>query len=235
MFWELTDDDILSAQAGDVRATQRVYAVAMPTCERMALALCGSRDAAARVLHGLVQRSAGQMSVWRSADEAGRWFMHHTVLLTREHAPAHVVDEALLHGVGGPDVVAYGAMIYALRKLPQQQREAFILTHAQRWNTRLCAVAMDCSNRAVETHLIEANKKIQSLTGEHFDALTSALRTVYTTLPLDVPLPPGTLARRIHRGRSMRRLLRLLIPAAAIVFLLIALFILLYIVPRVDM
>jgi len=234
MFWELTDDDLLLAKAADPKATERLFAAALPTCERMALALCGTRDATRRVLRGLTHRSARQLDAWRSADQAGRWFMHHTILLVRENMPNNVTDDALLQGVGGPDLVAYGALISAMRKLPPQQREAFVLTHAQRWNTRLCAVAMDCSNRAVENHLIEANKKIQSLSGEHFDALTSALRQVYTTLPLELPLTPDRLAGTLHRGRRTRRVLRLTMWISVAIALTAAVWFVLHVLPRID-
>jgi len=210
MFWQLTDDDLILAQAGDTGAAQRVFANALPTCERIALALCGTRPAARRVVKEVAKRGARQFDRWRAADDAGRWFMHHTILLTRRsRKPVEPKYDILLEDVGGPDVVQYQAMIAALRNLPPQQLEAFVLTHAQRWNTRLCAVAMDCSNKAVENHLAEANRQMTPLLAKNVDLLTAALAQVYKSLPLDLPVAPETIAFRVRTGRSVRRVTRL--------------------------
>ena len=202
MFWKLADEDLYLAHAGDAAATERVYAAALPPCGRIAATLCGDAASASRVLNRLVDRSADAVSNARDASEAGRWFMHQTVLLCREQPQATDVDaDTLMHDVGGPDVAAYRALVAGLRKLPRQQQEALLLTYSQDWNPRLCAVAMDCSTNAVETHLGEATRQLTPLAGGHFAALMGAVRQVHRQRPLDLPAAPATVAARVRRRR----------------------------------
>ncbi|HEX8325334.1 MAG TPA: sigma factor-like helix-turn-helix DNA-binding protein [Tepidisphaeraceae bacterium] len=210
MLWNLTDEDLYAAQAGDAVATERLFAAALPPCGRLAATLCGDDRGAARALQRLVDRSVDQLRSSRDSGEAGRWFMHQTVLLTREQPqPTNIDDDTLMAGVGGPDVVAYRALIAGLRKLPRQQQEALLLRHAEDWNTRLCAVAMDCSTQAVQTHLDEATRQLTPLAGGHFTVLMSAVRQVHQSRPLNLPQTPAMVAARVRRRRWTGRLLRL--------------------------
>lgn len=205
MFWQITDDDIAAACDGNTGAIERVYAQALEPCARVATSVSGRPDVAHNVLRELVRRSTKQFEKWSYADEASRWFMHHTIILLREHRkPLTPRDDMLLKDIGGPDVVQYVAMVNAIRKLPDQQQEAFLLTHAQRWNTRLCAIAMDCSNTAVESHLVEANRQIQPLLGEHASALLGFLNKVHLSIPIEYPSAPKIIAARIKARRGAR-------------------------------
>lgn len=209
MFWKLTDEDLLLAQAGDAGATERVYASALAVCGRTAATLCGDAAGATRAIDKIVDRSADQLSRSRDAQDAGRWFMHQTVLLAREQPqPTSVDGDTLMAGVGGPDVVAYRALIAGLRKLPRQQQEALLLTHCELWNTRLCAVAMDCSTQAVQTHLDEATRQLTPLADGHFGELMSAMRQVHTSRPLALPKPPAEVAARVRRKRGVTKIVR---------------------------
>ncbi len=211
MFWQITDEDIDRARAGDTGAIERVYAQALEPCARVATSIAGQTDIAQKVLRELVRRSVKQLEHWEYADAASAWFMHHTVILLREYRkPVPADRDILLHDIGGPDVVQYHAMINAIRKLSDQQQEAFILTHAQRWNTRLCAVAMDCSNTAVETHLAEANRQVQPLLGKNFAALVGFLEQVHRSIPIDLPAAPKSIAIRIKARRGAKLLSYLL-------------------------
>ncbi len=205
MFWQITDEDIAAARNGNTGAIERVYAQALEPCCRIATSIAGRHDVARSVLKTLVRRSTGQLEKWDYADEASAWFMHHTVILLREYRkPISPDHDPLLHEIGGPDVVQYRAMINAIRALPEQQQEAFILHHAQRWNTRLCAVAMDCSNTAVEAHLSEANRQIQPLLGINFAALIGFLQQVHRSVPLELPAAPKTIATKIKARRGLQ-------------------------------
>lgn len=207
MFWQITDEDLDRARSGDGSAIERVYAQALEPCARIATSIAGQADIAQKVLCELVRRSVKQLEHWEYADAASAWFMHHTILLLREYRTPVTPDrDILLHDIGGPDVMQYRAMINAIRKLSDQQQEAFILTHAQRWNTRLCAVAMDCSNTAVETHLAEANRQVQPLLGKDFAALVGFLEQVHRSLPINLPAAPRTIATRIKARRGARLL-----------------------------
>ncbi|HEY0007146.1 MAG TPA: sigma factor-like helix-turn-helix DNA-binding protein [Tepidisphaeraceae bacterium] len=207
MLWSLTDEDVRAAQAGDAAAIERVYAQTLPPCARIVTTLAGRADVAKKVNDALAAQSAGTFPRWRDADDANRWFMHHLILLKRRHAAKFdPSQDVLLAGVGGPDVVQYQAMIQALRKLTPQQQEAFLLTHAQRWNTRLCAVAMDCSNTAVETHLAGADRQIRALLGSNFEPLIGFLQQIHRTMPVDIPAPPMIIATRMKARRSWQAL-----------------------------
>jgi len=209
MFWSITDEELLTAQAGNDESLRRLFGQAVPPCVLIANSLAGRKDVADRVSTELVRRAADQIDRWRDADEASRWFMHQTIQLVRQfRKPLVPEQDVLLIGIGGPDVAEYRAMILALRKLPEQQQEAFILTHAQRWNTRLCAVAMDCSTTAVETHLAEATRQVQPLAGKHFQSLTGFLHQVHKSLPVAMPARPAMIATRMKARRSMRAIVR---------------------------
>ncbi len=209
MFWSITDEVLLTAQAGNEESIRRVFGQAVPSCVLIACSISGRKDVADRVTHELVHRAAQQIDHWRSADEASRWFMHQTIQLIRHFRKPPIDQDTLLTGVGGPDVVQYVAMINALRKLPAQQQEAFILTHAQKWNPRLCAVAMDCSVTAVETHLSEASRQLQPLLGSNFSALMGFVHQVHKSQPIDSIPQPTLIATRIKARRSFRSLVHL--------------------------
>ena len=208
MFWKLTDADIDAAKAGDRDATERMYAAALPSCGQIAATIVGDAAGADRVLRKLVGRSGDQLAYAMDADVAGRWFVHQTVLLTRtEPQTADTTADTLMAGVGGPDMVAYQALVAGLRKLPRQQQEAFLLHHVHGWNPRLCAVAMDCSTQAVHTHLAEAERMLKPLADGHFGPLLAAMRQVHQTRPLTLPQTPARIARRVRRRQWGRRLL----------------------------
>lgn len=204
MFWQITDEDLWSAQRGNPGALQHVYSQALEPCARVAYSLCGNPDRASQVLRELVRRSARQFPRWKYADEASAWFMHQTILLLRDIDPLiETRDDPLLKDVAGPDVIQYAAMIRAIRKLPPQQKEAFLLTHAQRWNTRLCAIAMDCSNAAVVTHLTEAERQLKPLLGEHASTLLAYLHQVHRSMPIRYPDAPILLSATIRARRTL--------------------------------
>jgi hypothetical protein len=140
----------------------------------------------------------------------------------------------LLEGVGGPDMVRYAAIVEAIRKLPQQQREAVLLTHARRWNTRLCAVAMDCSNTAVETHLQEGERQLRPLAGNAYGPLMDYLHRVFQSLVLTLPYAPADFARRVRReqvGGWAKQLVGWLIIALIVVAVVLFLVLVL---PRIE-
>jgi DNA-directed RNA polymerase specialized sigma24 family protein len=235
MFWTITDEQLLSAQAGDAGAIQLLFAQAMPSCARLATSLTGSRVQAKRVSRDLVKRAAGMVERWRDAEDASRWFMHHLILRVRHHRrPVPIEHDMLIEDIGGPDIVPYRAMITALRKLPEQQQEAFILTHAQKWNTRYCAIAMDCSNTAVETHLNEANRTIQPLLGKNFEALCGFLHQVHKSLPIDLPDSPGMIATRIKARRGFGAIMRIIGWAMILLIVAAIIYAVVVLVPRIE-
>jgi hypothetical protein len=123
--------------------------------------------------------------------------------------------------------------VNAVRKLPDQQQEAFLLTHAQRWNTRLCAVAMDCSTQAVETHLAEAQRQVRPLFNEAYEPLLSFLHQVHRTLAVDVPSSPRVAAAIVaRRGASL--MMRMLGWAVIVAIVAGIVGVIVFVVPRID-
>ena len=70
----------------------------------------------------------------------------------RLNAPAPAPNQDLLITVGPTGLPAYAGFIRALRTLPVQQAEAFILHHGEHLNERLLGVAMDLSTGAAGSH-----------------------------------------------------------------------------------
>jgi len=156
---------------------------------RIALALCGERHSAEAVVEKVLRMSGRISRRWETDEDARRWFMHYTVLLCRATntqkldagsevprragsdgdrpgSSAYVRtgvaagNEALLNLFTGPDSVA---ILDAIRQLPTQQREAFLLHHGEEMDLRQMATAMDCSSAAAANHLVAAVKSLNEL------------------------------------------------------------------------
>ncbi len=205
MLDQITEVDLAAARSGHGGGVKRLFRAATEPCARIAATLSGRRDVAEAVIDELHVRAARQLERWSSVEEASRWFMHHTIILVREYRKSIEPPDAdvLLADVGGPDVVQYKALIGAIRKLPEQQQEAFLLHHAHRWNARYCSIAMDCSTKAVETHLAEASRQLQPLCGQNYDALLGFLHQVHKAVPLNLPDAPKIIAARIAAKRGV--------------------------------
>ena len=147
------DDDLLfRAQGGDRRAAERMLSEIYPAVCRMAYGLSGREDVGRGIVRFIATQAVRQLGKWRDAAAAERWFYHHTVLTGRRavrHRPDAMGDTLLGEAADAP----YVAFLRALRSLPQQQSEAFILNHGEHLNTRYLAIAMDCSTHAAEMHL----------------------------------------------------------------------------------
>jgi DNA-directed RNA polymerase specialized sigma24 family protein len=230
-----TDDLLAAAQNGDASAAAALYEQVAADAHRVAATLTGGRRAADAVIRTLAKQAADVLPRWRSGDEATRWFVHHMIILTRQHPPRPAKEvDVLLDGVGGPDVVQYTAIVEAIRKLPAQQREAVLLTHARRWNPRLCAVAMDCSTAAVDTHLAEGERQLRPLAGAAFGPLMEYLHRVHKSYALQLPYSPANFAgrvRRRHWGGSLKQVvawsLIALVVVGAVLFFVVVL-------PRIE-
>ena len=95
--------------------------------------------------------------------EPFRWCQHHTVLVARRFSKRQpeVSRDPLVRNAQ-TDNAYYASFIRAVRTLPMQQREAFILTHGEEWDTRNLATAMDCSTEAAAVHLKEATRTLSA-------------------------------------------------------------------------
>ena len=88
-----------------------------------------------------------------------------------------LLSRLLGHGADVEDL-AQETFIRALRALPMQQREAFILMHGEKLDVRAIAVAMDCSVLAAGNHLNEATDRLRHLAGSKLESHASRLASI---------------------------------------------------------
>ncbi len=134
----------------------------------MARALTGDAAEAERVVDFVLSRGAVLLPAWRRGTMTQNWFYHHTLLAARERAaakPAPAPKEDLLVADAADAGPEYVAFVRAVRGLPGQQCEAFILHQGEKLNSRFLGVTMDCSSAAAENHLNAANAALAAIAG----------------------------------------------------------------------
>ena len=168
----------------------------LPQAWRMAVALAGDEPrgrAAVREVMGQAQLAAES---WDHDEAPGRWFRHHTVLAVRR-LPGQGRGEVL---VGDGDDAGYRAFVAAVRKLPAQQREAFVLHHGEGLDARQLGIAMDCSVQAAKVHLHGAGEALAPLAGGDLPERVARLREAYGAIE-----PPANLGVPLRRRARWRR------------------------------
>ncbi|HEY7091177.1 MAG TPA: sigma factor-like helix-turn-helix DNA-binding protein [Tepidisphaeraceae bacterium] len=219
----LDSDLVAAARKGKRDAVVEVLAMHYPVVWRMATGLTGRADVGRGVTKFVMQRSLRVLSSWKDDAAPTRWFHHHTLLTTRrttKHQP-DTTNDTFLKGTA-PDV-AYTAFIRAVRTLPMQQREAFILTHGEKLDIRSLAVAMDCSVTAAANHLREAVDRLRVLAPAQYDAHVLRMNKAYEQLGPDEELALKNVRGRVRGivipwviGRAIRFIFSLILLAATI-------------------
>jgi len=160
---------------------------------RLAHGLAGRADVGAGIVRYVMHRSIAILPTWKDEMQPDNWFHHFTVITARrsiQHRPDARTD--LLVGDSGvaPDP-AYIAFLAALRAIPQQQREAFILHTCERLGPRTSSLAMDCSTEAAGNHLRAAMEALRFVSGERYETFTTRAANAYRRLtpPPDAILP----------------------------------------------
>lgn len=223
----ITHDTLAGLQRRDGRAITTLFEAYLPTVFRMAYGLTGHEQAAKRVLHFIIRTSMNIAPRWEHEEAPTRWFHHHTVLAARREKaqPKQAQDDMLIPDAKRHDA-AYVAFVRALRNLPRQQMEAFLLHHGEGWDQRHLGIAMDCSRQAAQQHLDAADDTLAKVSGESFDILISQLAQAYRRLtpPQELILP--LTAKHIRRHLLPRRIrqwsLLLLILTAIVLALWVA-------------
>lgn len=213
---QISDQILADARRLDPAALEALLAAGYAAARRIALALSGSDPLSRAVAEQLARRSLDFVPRWQDPSTAENWFTHHAVLMTRSAnapAPDPLADPLATFAPPpvGPRLVAF---VRALRLLPVQQREAFILHHGERLNPRMLGVAMDCSTSAAATHLDAASLALRAVSGEHADALTAVLTRAYAALRgahADARPTARVHVRRARRQRWLRRIARILL------------------------
>ena len=212
----LPDDVVQRAKDYDRRAMEQVLAESYPAVYRMAHALTGHTGTARKVLHEVLRRSLLVLPNWRAGTAPENWFYHHTLLSARELTtrPPDPRDDLLVAAAADASAdPAYIGFVRALRNLPPQQAESFLLHHGEKLNTRLLGVAMDCSAGAAGTHLDAARQALAAVSGAGIDVLTNTLARAYHALtppPAAVAPVARQYVKRTLRPRRLRRLVRVL-------------------------
>lgn len=186
-----------------------------PLVLRVARGLSGREDVAEGVVRFVLARGARMVGKWNEPDDAGRWFLHHTVLTLRRagrHAPDPGED---LLAKGGP--THWVAFVKSIRSLPPQQREAVLLHHGENLNERYLGVAMDCSTTAAQTHLQAGRKLLQKMFGEVTEGLLGHLATVFKHIGRVADESIAlSVVRQARRRRWIKRLARLILCLAIV-------------------
>jgi DNA-directed RNA polymerase specialized sigma24 family protein len=185
----MTVDPWTLAEAGQGKkeALARLLAAFYPQVWRMAVNLTGRESLGREVSRDIMRRSLSAAATWEHEESPTRWFRHHTVLASRRAAPkTPPADDVLV--AKGPADPAYAAFARAVRGLPQQQREAFLLNHCEDFDLRHLGIAMDCSVEAAGVHLRHATLALQALAGEDFGRFVQELRSAYAASAPDESL-----------------------------------------------
>jgi DNA-directed RNA polymerase specialized sigma24 family protein len=218
----LTEEILADAREWKPAALEALLAAGYAPAQRIAHALSGNDAVGRAVAELLIQRGLRFLPNWVDPSTAENWFCHHAVLTTRSAnvppPPDPLQDPLVLHGPA--DQPAYAAFVRALRLLPPQQREAFILHHGERLNPRMLGVAMDCSMQAAETHLKAATETLQTVSEGTVESMAAGLTRAYAALQASEP--DASPAVRVYVQRVRRRLLARRLIRVSVVALLLA-------------
>jgi DNA-directed RNA polymerase specialized sigma24 family protein len=205
----LTPELLARAKEGRRQAIVSVVAEYYPSVHRIAYALSAREATGRAIVIRVVRQSLKVMPRWVHTGDPMRWFMHHTVLASRQKSrnELDLATDPLIQGVE-TNSAYYPAFIRAVRALPMQQREAFILHHGEQLDVRGLAIAMDCSKEAAANHLREATAALMAYGGDFFPAFTAHLAQTYQRLSpeeeLVVPAVQATLRSRLWPRRLLK-------------------------------
>jgi len=200
---ELDQELVYEASQGSAAALTMVVCAYYPSMARIAVALSGDTGRGLGIVKNLVGQAMVAAPKWQDESAPGRWFMHHTILTMREHpAPAITTDPLLQYAVGKE--LSYTAFLRALRKLPPQQIEAFVLSHGEGLDERKLAIAMDCSTTAAGNHLSAANDSLKLVTAAAFNDRMAEFKKAYENLTPDAEQVQMYISSRV-RGYTVAR------------------------------
>jgi DNA-directed RNA polymerase specialized sigma24 family protein len=218
---ELQDDVVAAASRGEYRAMATIATTYYPLLCRVAVALNGEQSKSLGVVQQLLTRLPSAAAAWLDTSDPVRWFTHHLVLDLRQLPASPDVDPLVRYSANkSPSFVAF---IRALRHLPRQQVEAFVLNHGEGLSDRDLAVAMDCSVTAATNHLAAADQSMRLVAADAYSECLGEFKTAYDRLSPDSDqvrqYVTSQFARRAVRKTSWRWLKR---TAIALIILAIA-------------
>ncbi len=214
--------DILSdARKFRREAMEHVLSECYPVVCRMAYGLSGREDVGRNVVKFVMARGVRQASTWKSEGDPQRWFDHHTILMWRRAArfAPHPLQDVLLTEDDRTHRPGYVAFIRAMRHLPSQQREAFVLHVGEGYDERRLGIAMDCSRDAAGNHLDAARRALREVSGDDFDANVAAIRQAYAALSPQENLVLPAVRHHLNRHlwpRRLKRLVKVIVSLAVV-------------------
>lgn len=217
---EITDDDVLAAAGYHRDAVEKVIHFYYPLVCRVAFGVSGSLSLGTTIVGTVVGRSLHMLKNWSTAIEAKNWFFHHTLLECRRLDGRDGGDDPLF--TRADDAPAYRAFIIALRKLPIQQREAFLLTHGEKLDPRQTAVAMDCSMTAAANHLAAAQNDLTAIAGDRYHPIITRMGIIYAALQPGEAAFIGDVSQRVGgfiRRRRWRKIINAVLLTVAAVLI----------------
>jgi DNA-directed RNA polymerase specialized sigma24 family protein len=205
----ITPETFAAAQRLSTPAVAELLADRYPAVHRLAHGLSGREDVGRGIERFVLGRGVRLLPDWDDEDQAENWFYHYTIMTARravKHPPNPRQD--LLLAERGAEDPAYVAFLSALRQLPRQQQEAFILQHGEHLGGRTSALAMDCSIEAATNHLRAATESLRLVAGEQFDIFVLRLSNAYRRLAPSAELILPSMKSLARRRVWPRRLIR---------------------------
>jgi len=193
---DLDPNVVYDASQSDAAALTAVLCACYPTMARIAIAISGDTARGLLLVKDLVGKSLTAAPKWQDESAPGRWFMHHTILNIRQHPVVCKTDPLLQYAAGKE--LPYTAFLRALRKLPPQQIEAFILHHGEQLDERQLAVAMDCSTTAAANHLSVAEQTLKTVASEGFGERLEEFKKAYENLSPDADQVQQYISARVR-------------------------------------
>lgn len=206
-FVEISPEMIAGARKLKPHAVAELLRTQYAGVYRLAYALSGRWDVGRGIARFVLARSVKMMPKWKPEDDPVNWFHRFTIMMSRRSSKHTIATQkdVLVEQALQPDA-EYVAFIAALRHLDPQPREAFLLHHCERLNDRYCALAMDCSTEAADTHLNVANHAMKLVAGPRFDALTKKLADAYMHLSPDDQTIIPAVNQVVFRKVTLRKL-----------------------------
>ncbi|HEV7299072.1 MAG TPA: sigma factor-like helix-turn-helix DNA-binding protein [Tepidisphaeraceae bacterium] len=230
------DEEVISRAARfKIDAMEQVLTYQLPAVHRLAVALTGRRAAGSAVARQVLSRSLKFVHTWDAPETVERWFYHHTIQSTRPYAddpPDPRKDVLLLPGTTA-DLQAV-AFVKALRSLPPQQREAYLLTHGEQLPPRPVATAMDCSLDASANHLVVATRTLKDIGGTEYPRLELSVATAYASLTPEGDETVSVARSAIRRHVWPRRIKRILSTALLLAIIAAIAWIVLKVRPTIE-
>jgi DNA-directed RNA polymerase specialized sigma24 family protein len=188
---------------------------------RIAYGLAGRADLGKRIARFVFSRAVRVLPSWDPHSEPEHWFRRYTVITARQVMSRESVEarrDLLVSNDPQPDA-EYVAFVAALRGLPRQQQEAFLLQYGVRFNLRDAARAMECSTEAAANHLAGAVEGMKLVAAEGFERLSARVGAAYARLTPGEELVIPNVAGMVRRYVWPRRVWRILVRVLTLVVL----------------